>query len=107
MQFDSSILLILIVHLTLILAVSWAASKRLHSSSGNVRYADPYLPSCLTGSSSPIHLQVKKYLIFRRKIKKANPDDDSPYSSLLVLAIIKHWRMMLKCIWLVQPFPSF
>lgn len=84
MQFDSSILVILIVHLTLILAVSWAAIKLLHSSSSSVRYADTYLSSCLISSSSPINLQVNKYLIFRRKIK-TSLDDDSPYSNLLVL----------------------
>lgn len=84
MQFDSSILIILIINLTLILAISWVSIKLLQNISCCVRYADTYLSSRLTDATAPKNLQVKKYLIIRRKIK-TDPDDDSPYLNLLVL----------------------
>lgn len=84
MQFDAGILVILIINLTLILAVSWASIKLVHSSSICIRFADTYLSSCPISSSSPQNIKVKKHLIFRRKIK-TDQDDDSPYSNLLVL----------------------
>lgn len=84
MQFDSSILIILIINLTLILAISYFSSKLMQRTYYCVRYADTYLSSCLVNSAAPKNLQEKKHLIIRRKIKTA-PDDDSPYLTLLVL----------------------
>lgn len=83
MQFDSSILFILIINLTLILAISWISIKLLQNTSSCVRYADTCLSANLMDTAAPKNLQVKKYLIIRRKIK-TDPDDDSPYLNLLV-----------------------
>lgn len=84
MQFDSSILLILVFNLTLIFAITFISIKLFQNTSCCVRYADTYLYSGLINSTAPKNLQAKKYLLIRRKIK-TDPDDDSPYSYLLVL----------------------
>lgn len=84
MQFDNSILHILIFNLILIFAITLFSIKLLQNTSCCVRYADTYLSSGLINSTAPKNLQVKKYLLIRRKIK-TDPDDDSPYSYLLVL----------------------
>lgn len=84
MQFDSSIMIFLIINLTLILALSCISIKLNQSIYYCVKYADNDLSSCLRNSAAPKNLQIKKHLIVRRKIKSA-PDDDSPCLNLLVL----------------------
>lgn len=84
MQFDSSILIILIINLTLLLTISIVSIKLSQNISCSVRYADTYHSIGLINSTAPKNLQVKKYLVIRRQVK-TDPDDDAPYSYLLVL----------------------
>jgi hypothetical protein len=78
MQFDSHAWIVLILNLTLILTVSWVGFRLLKNASCIVKYAPTYPISSQMTSPSPVHLQVKKYLVIRRMVKTES-DDDSPY----------------------------
>lgn len=61
MQFDSHTFLILILNLTFVIAFSCVSFRLLENNICSFKYSDNYSIGCQLASTSPVHLQIKKY----------------------------------------------